>query len=119
MEHVLLLIFYVLQKKSRCGILFHSMWAHSKNGNFGLIQPYQVNGVTLFWYTYIVGFFFKDLLYDQYIGTFYQQISLHKFYCRTIIILTCCYYLALIFALTRSTTFLRFKTKINHLMVHI
>lgn len=36
------------------------MWAHSNNGNLGLIQPDQVNGVTLFWFTYIVGFFFKD-----------------------------------------------------------
>lgn len=36
------------------------MWAHSKNDNLGLIQPDQVNGVTLFWFTYIVGFFFKD-----------------------------------------------------------
>lgn len=34
------------------------MWAHSKNGNLGLIQPDQVNGVTLFWYTYIVVVFF-------------------------------------------------------------
>lgn len=45
--------------KKKAGVEY--MWAHSKNGNLGLIQPDQVNGVTLFWFTYIiVGFFFKD-----------------------------------------------------------
>lgn len=55
MEHVFVVDFMCTLKK-KAGVEY--MWAHSKNG---LIQPDQVNGVTLFWFTlYIVGFFFKD-----------------------------------------------------------
>lgn len=70
------------KKKSRCGILFHSMWAHSKNGNFGLIQPYQVNGVTLFWYTYIVGFFFLKM--NSMINIL--ELSISKYLCTSFIV---------------------------------
>lgn len=58
------------------------MWAHSKNGNLGLIQPDQVNGVTLFWYTYIVGFFFLKI--NSMINIL--ELSISKYLCTSFIV---------------------------------
>lgn len=59
------------------------MWAHSKNGNLGLIQPDQVNGVTLFWYTYIVVVFFF-LKINSMINIL--ELSISKYLCTSFIV---------------------------------
>lgn len=61
------------KKKSRCGILFHSMWVHSKNGNFGLI---------ILVYIYIVVVFF--FLINSMINIL--ELSISKYLCTGFIV---------------------------------